>query len=101
MHFWHRGYDYEAECYFDTFCDILTEASSLSSLPDKCEGKTSLMLSKIKVVMTDRCVSNTSFMLQLKSWGNEILPAVINNLNELPDEEKEISMDKSLVLYTT
>ena len=38
--------------------------------------------------MTDKCATNASFVEQLKSWTNEVLPTVIDNFDDLSDEEK-------------
>ena len=78
----------EAQWYFETFRDILKEASALLTSPQECEGKASVMLATIKNVMTDRCATNASFVEQLKSWRNEVLPTVIDNFDDLSDEEK-------------
>ena len=74
----------EAQCYFETFRDILKEASALLASLQGCEGKANVMLATIKNVMTDRCATNALFVEQLKSWRNEVLPTII----DLSDEEK-------------
>ena len=79
----------EAECYLDTFRDILTEMASLLVTPEKVEGKVSELLTSIKNLMTDRVVTNKSFCSQLKQWREKALPHVIKNYNELSDEEKK------------
>ena len=33
--------------------------------------------------MTDRCATNASFVEQLKSWRNEVLPTVIDNFDDM------------------
>ena len=38
----------EAQCYFETFRDILKEASALLASPQECEGKVSVRLVTIK-----------------------------------------------------
>eukprot|EP00794_Sanderia_malayensis_P002877 gene2877-3328_t len=79
----------EAECYLDTFRDILTEMASLLVTPEEVEGKVSELLTSVKNLMTDRVVTNKSFCSQLKQWREKALPHVIKNYNELSDEEKK------------
>ena len=79
----------EAKTYFDTFRELLTEAATMLVAPQDCDHKVNTLVSSIKNVMTDRCATNASFVDELKTWRNEVLPLVIENYNDLPDSEKE------------
>ena len=46
------------------------------------------LLTPIKCVVTDRHVLNGSFIGQLESLTKEVLPLVVDNYEQLPDDEK-------------
>ena len=79
----------EAKTYFDTFRELSTEAATMLVAPQDCHQKVDTLASSIKNVMTDRCATNASFVDELKTWRNEVLPLVIENYNDLPNSEKE------------
>ena len=80
----------EANCYLDTFRNVLGELADLiiDNIEQK-EKKVGELLVSIKNVMTDRHVVNGSFVQQLMKWRNDVLPEVIQNYQQLPDEDKE------------
>lgn len=78
----------EAECYLDTFRNVLHEMASLLVEPEEVEVKVAHLVASIKSLMTDRVVTNKSFCDQLKQWRENVLPLAIENYANLPDSEK-------------
>ena len=78
----------EGECYYDTFRDVLTEMVGLIVPDNQVEQKVREQLFSIKNIMTDRAITNKTFVDHLSSWRSDILPFVIEKFDDLPDDEK-------------
>ena len=58
-------------------------------VPQDKKGKLlARLLSSVKNVMADRHVVISSFVNQLSTWRQDVLPVAIENYVNLPDEEK-------------
>ena len=72
----------------ETFQDVLTEMASIVVPPEDVDKKVAQLLVSIKNVMTDRGVTNKSFVIQFQAWRSDVLPLVIQNYADLPDAQK-------------
>ena len=80
----------DAVLFLDSFRNVLNEmAAFLVGTNDEKDWKVAEFLALIKNVMNDRHTVNHSFVAQLTKWRQDVLPAVIENYDQLDDDSKE------------
>ena len=79
----------QAECYLDIFRDLLKDMAAILLPAEEVDDKVNKLLLSIKNIMTGRVVTNKSFFTQLQKWRSEVIPVVVRDFEQLPDDSKE------------